>query len=92
MLAGDSGLQVESGGPKVIKLTVADLAHVKRGSPARDSACGRADFDWRSEALICRLTVPLGVGVVEGTTIAIWPRPSASACTQFQGRVADRVR
>lgn len=29
---------------------------------------GRADFDWRSEGLICRLTVPLKTGIAENAT------------------------
>jgi two-component sensor histidine kinase len=59
---------VESGGPKVTKPTQKGFGTRSVIASIETQLGGRADFDWRSEGLICRLTVPLKAGVAEGTT------------------------
>jgi PAS domain S-box-containing protein len=57
---------VESCGPKVTKPTQKGFGTRSVIASIETQLGGQADFDWRTEGLICRLTVPLKTSIPEG--------------------------
>jgi two-component sensor histidine kinase len=62
---------VETGGPVVSKPTSRGFGTRSVIASIESQLGGKADFDWRPEGLVCRLTVPL----TDGTTAAAEPAP-----------------
>lgn len=77
---------VESGGPPVTKPKQKGFGTRSVIASIETQLGGRADFDWRAEGLICRLTVPLKA--MAGET-AVYPDLSAAA--QRKPMVSSRV-